>query len=359
MGDGFTAALEYGPSPGSLVLRRARVVAVTSGTVDGWKCDLELLEGPLRGEVVTGLFYREFGRPPETGEVVTANTVGVEMGLGTGGVAPVLPGPPRGAEPDAPENANHFVKLPYTPLQFPAVPPEQATDLVGAPLIVLPLHSQLAPACCAAADLWPDCRVSFVWQEGGALPGTFSDAVRDLKEKRLLGAVVSSGNCFGGDVEAPNIYSGLLAAAAMSDVIFVGIGPGVTGTATPYGHGGMAAATALNAAHALGAEPVLAPRISEADPRPRHRGVSHHTRAVLEMALGGCRVAFPAAYDEVSPEELPPRHSYERVAYGAGGLEDRFGVIFQSMGRSYKEDPFFFETAAAAVMLALGQREAG
>lgn len=350
MGDSSTASL----GSGSPVLRSARVVSVNPDAGAVWRCDLEVLEGPLRGEVITGLFYRQFGEPPASGGVVTANMTGPEMGLGTGGVAPILP---TVSNVDAPGNENHFVKLPYTPLQFPAPPPAQSEDLGGVSVLVLPLHSQLSPACCAVADMRPGSRVSFVWQEGGALPVAFSDTVRELKEKGLLHAVVSSGNCFGGDVESPNVYSGLLAAAAISEVVIAGIGPGVTGTAAPYGHGGMSAALALNAAHALGAEPVLAPRISAADSRVRHRGVSHHTRAVLEAALGGCRVALPAAAG-VSLEGFPRRHAYHRVAYGAGGLEDRFGVTFQSMGRSYKEDPFFFDAAAAAVTLAVGQREA-
>ena len=314
---------------------------------------LEVLEGPLQGEEVAGLFYRGMGEPPEIGDTVVANTVGLEMGLGTGGVAPILPAVSHGA---APENEDHFVKLPYTPLQFPAPPATQAESLQGVPVLVLPLHSHLGPACCAAADLRPGSKISFIWQEGGALPVAFSDAVRRLKDKDLLHAVVSSGNCFGGDAETPNVYSGLLAAAAISDVVLVGIGPGVVGTGSPYGHGGMSAATALNAAHALGALPVLAPRISAADLRERHRGVSHHTRTVLDSALVGCRVAIPQSA-AISTDGLPERHSYIPVAYGAGGLEDRFRVTFQSMGRTYGEDPIFFDAAAAAVSLALGERE--
>src|SRR3712207_7868859 len=84
------------------------------------------------------------------------------MGLGTGGVAVLVPAE---AATSVPANDNHFVKLPYTPLQFPAPPPPQAEDLSGVPVVVLPLHSHLAPACCAAASLRLGCRVAFVWQE--------------------------------------------------------------------------------------------------------------------------------------------------------------------------------------------------
>lgn len=351
MGDNLTSSL----GAGSPVLRPARVISVIRDTGDTLELTLEVLEGPFRWEAVAGVFYLRLGEPPKVGDMVTANMVGVEMGLGTGGVAPILP---SASNAEVPENENHFVKLPYTALQFPAPPPPQVENLNGVPLIVLPLHSHLAPACCAASEFRQGGRVSFLWQEGGALPVAFSDTVRDLKDRDLLHSVVSSGNCFGGDVEAPNVYSGLLAAAATSDVVIAGIGPGVVGTGTTYGHGGMSAALALNAAYTLGAEPVLAPRISTADPRVRHQGISHHTRTALEATIGGCRVAVPESAD-VFIKKLPGRHSYLRVSYGAGGLEDRFGVTFQSMGRSYAEDPFFFDAAAAAVALALGEEGSG
>lgn len=333
-------------------VRRAEVLR--AGTAEGGM-ELLLLDGPLAGERCAGVFHEEFGPAPEVGEVVPVNAVGVEMGLGTGGVAIVLPSA-SSARSETPENEDHFVKLPYTPLQFPARAGRQARDLAGMPVVVLPLHSHLAPACCAAAVLRPECRVAFVCQEGGALPVGFSDAVSELRGRGLLHLVVSSGSCFGGDVEVPNIYSGLLAAAREADLVVAGIGPGVVGTGMEYAHGGMAAALALNAACALGAEPVLAPRVSRAEGRERHLGLSHHTRSVLEAALVPCRVAFPAGTEEYF-EGLPRRHHYERVEFGAAGWEGRFGVTFQSMGRGYDDDRVFFDAAAGAVWLAFGEVE--
>jgi hypothetical protein len=339
-------SLKNSPSPP--ILRRARVLAASAELAE-----IELLEGPLAGETVAGVYYQHLGEPPAAGEEVVANTVGLEMGLGTGDVAVILPS--QNGSTRAPINEDHFVKLPYTPLQFPAPQPPQAEDLSGVPVAVLPLHSHLAPACCAAGALKPGCRVAFLWQEGGALPVALSRAVRELKERDLLHAVVSAGSCFGGDVEAPNAYAGLLAAAAGEpDLLLSGIGPGVVGTATAFAHGGMAAALALNAAATLDAEPVLAPRLSKVDPRERHRGLSHHTRSALRAALAGCRVAFPASF-VVPTEGLPYRHAYELVEASAAGLEGRFGVTFESMGRRYEQDPVFFDAAVAAVALALGE----
>lgn len=330
-----------------LVLRRARVIDVQ---IDRCGARIEILDGPLAGEVHRAVFYTQFGVPPSREDNVLANTVGLEMGLGTGGHAVILPS----AGGASPVNTDHFVKLPYTPLQFPVSPATQAPSLEGVPVVVLPLHSHLAPACCAIADLRPGACVAFVWQEGGALPVAFSESARILREKGLLHAVVSCGNCFGGDLESPNVYAGLLAAAAVADVVVVGIGPGVVGTGAPFGHGGMSAAVALNAAISLGAEPVLAPRVSAADPRARHRGISHHTTSVLRATLASCRVALPpgTGVSEMSPGGA---HDFVPTPYTAAGLEERFGVTFESMGRSYKDDAGFFDAAAAAVYLALGR----
>ncbi|HET7477988.1 MAG TPA: DUF3866 family protein [Rubrobacteraceae bacterium] len=317
---------------------------------DRFSYSIEILDGPLSGEVHRGVFYPEMGAAPGPGNEVIVNTVGLEMDLGTGGFAVILPS----AGGEAPRNEDHFVKMPYTPLQYPVSPARQALTLEGVRVVVLPLHSHLAPACCAAADLRPGVRTAFVWQEGGALPVEFSRTARVLRDKGLLDIVISCGNCFGGDLESPNVYSGLLAAAAVADVVIVGIGPGLIGTGAPYGHGGMSSAIALNAALALGAEPVLAPRVSAADPRERHRGLSHHTTTVLRATLAPCRVALPSGTG-ISVAGLTDQHDCVEVAYTAAGLEERFGLTFESMGRSYEDDAGFFDAAAAAVSLALGK----
>ncbi len=329
-----------------VVLRRCRVVS--EKVLDG-RVELDILDGPLAGETHPGIVYPELGDIPNLGETLLANTAGIEMGLGTGGLAFVLP--TVGAEP--PINNDHFMKLPYTPVQFPVSQAQQATTLEGVPVVVLPLHSHLAPACCAVADLRPDARVAFVWQEGGALPVEVSRVCRELRESGLLHSVVSCGSCFGGDLESVNVYSGLLA-AAVADVVLVGIGPGVVGTSTAHAHGGMSAAISANASASLGAEPVFAPRVSNADARARHQGLSHHTLAALNATLVGCKVALPNGVEK--PLGVPSRHSFVPMNRTARGLEEQFGVVFRSMGRLYSEDPVFFDSAAAAVALCLEEK---
>ena len=117
------------------------------------------------------------------------------------------------------------------------------------------------------------------------------------------------------------------------DVAVCAIGPGIVGTGTALGHGGLAAAEAANAASALGGRPIVAARISQGDERDRHRGVSHHTRAVLSLRLGEVAVA----------EDATPT---------AGRACD--GLPLSHMGRGPDEDPAFFAAAFAAGRVARG-----
>jgi hypothetical protein len=258
------------------------------------------------------------------------NTQGRDLGLGSGGFDVLYLNLTRGlglpAEPDA-----HVMKLPYSPIQTAARHAEEdgplAESLDGMPVVCCSLHSQLAPVCAALAGL----RVVYVQLEGGALPVSLSDAVRELRSRGLVEATATVGACFGGDAECVSVWSGLAWAKARgADVAVCAIGPGIVGSGTRLGHGGTAAATAANATLALGGRPVLAARVSGADERERHRGVSHHTRAVLELVLG-----------EVAVGED-----------GEGWEEACAGLPLSHMGRGPGEDPAFFAAAFAAGRLA-------
>jgi hypothetical protein len=124
------------------------------------------------------------------------------------------------------------------------------------------------------------------------------------------------------------------------------IGPGIVGTGTRLGHGGVGAAAAANAASALGGTPILAPRLSEADARDRHRGLSHHTLAAIDLSLGSLRVAWPAGF--AAPD---PARPVELVDV-AGWEEACADLPLSHMGRGPEEDPSFFAAAFAAGRLA-------
>jgi hypothetical protein len=213
-----------------------------------------------------------------------------------------------------------------------------AETLRGLPVVCCSLHSQVAPVFAALAGV----RVAYLQLPGGALPVALSDTVRTLSERGLLEAAVGVGACFGGDVDCVNVYSALAwAAVAGVDAVVCGIGPGVVGTGSAFGHGGMAAAEALAAAAALGGRPVAVPRVSQADGRPRHRGVSHHTDEILAVGPAdvarpwpaGCPVPAPAGSEEVDV-------SGWRAACN--------GLPLAHMGRGPDDDPWFFAAAFAA-----------
>jgi len=225
------------------------------------------------------------------------------------------------------------MKLPYTPLQHAVLHAEESTNLAdtleGMPVVCCSLHSQVTPVC---AGIGAGVRVAYLQLAGGALPVSLSDTVRALRDRGLVETAVAVGACVDGDVHCVSAASALVwARSADFDVAVCAIGPGVVGTATSLGHGGLAAAEAANATSALGGRPILALRMSEADERDRHRGVSHHALAVISLCLGGVVIS------EEDPE---------------GWREACAGLPLSHMGRGPDDDPVFFEAAYAAGLAA-------
>jgi hypothetical protein len=188
--------------------------------------------------------------------------------------------------------------------------------------------------------------VGYLQTAGGALPGWHSRAVAELRERGLLAGHVTAGAAFGGEHEAISVAGGLQAAltALGWDAAIAGPGPGILGSSTALGHGGLAAFDTAHAALALGCPTILVPRMSEADPRPRHRGLSHHTRVVLELLLRPVTVALPQG--EPSPGETLGSHSVTLAEADLDGYR-RSGLPARTMGRSLEEDELFFRAALA------------
>jgi len=310
----------------------------------------ERLDGLARLEVDGRpcVAYTRLTGPVETGDVVLVNTQAGELGLGSGGFDVLYANLTRGLRLPPSERA-HVISLPYTPGQLATRFAEEdqgdgTARLRGTPIVCTGLHSQLAPVCAALSGR----RVVYVQLAGGALPVTLSDALRTLKARKLVDAAIAVSPCVDGDVHCVTVASALMQAAARgAEVVVCGIGPGIVGTGSRFGHGGLAVADAANAASALGGRPVVAPRVSFADTRERHRGLSHHTRSALELCLGGPRVAWPqglAAPEGVAVEEVD-----------VTGWETACASLpLEHMGRGPRDDPWFFACAFAAGRLAAG-----
>jgi hypothetical protein len=215
---------------------------------------------------------------------------------------------------------------------------------IAKPVAVIALHGQLACVAWAAARRAPGAWIGSVQTAGGALPGALSRVVRELRARDLLADHVAAGPTFGGEEDAVSVAGGLHAGVTALgwDGAIAGPGPGILGSTTALGHGGLAALDTAHAALALGCRAIVVPRMSEADPRERHRGLSHHTRTVLELLLRPVTVALPAE----GAVPLPGEHE---VRTGEADLEGyrSSGLPAHTMGRELEEDELFFRAALA------------
>jgi Protein of unknown function (DUF3866) len=306
----------------------------------------------------------------ERGDEVIVNTEALDLGLGSGGFDLVHANLTRGLGAEAGGGRRRVMKLNYTSLQHPVEPverPIEAGPTTPLPVLVLPLHGHLAPAAWAAAQAVPGLRAGYVQTAGGALPGGMSRDVGELRSRGLLAGHVSAGPSYGAEREAISVVGAFDAAAELGwEAILAGPGPGILGSATRYGHGGVAALDTAHAALALGMPTLISPRLSGADPRPRHRGLSHHTAAVLELLLAPVQVPVPEVdvgewpTPEGSSEAGPERGTLDELRDACGERHDLVvrpvdlegygssGLPTWTMGREMGQDRLFFAAALAS-----------
>jgi hypothetical protein len=372
------------------------VIIWAEGTVavvgDRWSGAVELIIDTDGGQTFRSLAYLDLMPQPRLGDRVVINIAAVARGLGTGGYALVVAvldehGRLVG-QPELPKG--HLVKARYTPLQVMISGVDEqdsefhdqldsTDDLEQLPVIVADLHSAL-PAILAgirndSGDRVP--RVAYLMTDEAALPIAFSRTVAALRAEDWLVGTITCGQAYGGDLEAVTVHSGLLAAKIVmqADLVIVSQGPGNLGTGTRWGFSGTGAGEVINAASVLNGRPIGSLRISSADPRFRHRGVSHHSlTAYGKVALRTADIAVPD-FSDVSAlagirdlyalPRFAPRIN-EAVAVLAGlhrlhsidlaGLDRALlscPVPLSTMGRDLDADPAYFLAAAAAGRLAV------
>ena len=326
------------------------------------------------GSKARAIAYDHLTGPVAPGNRLVLNTGAVALGLGTGGVHFVIA--VSDGQDTEPSSDGHAMKLRYTPGQHAVQPVEEThakvidafDGLGGQPVVLASLHSGLAPMCVAARVVRPDATIAYVMTDAGALPLAFSEAVAALTASGLLDTTITVGQAFGGALEAVNLFSGIIAASvvARADLIVVGAGPGNLGTASRFGFALMELGTNVNAVAALGGRAIVAPRVSFADARERHHGISHHTVSALSTAaLAGSEIALPplaadrreAIIARLEAADLLELHRVVDVPLGED-VERALRstpVPFASMGRTFDDDPDCFRTAAAAAVLAVEQ----
>jgi hypothetical protein len=330
----------------------------------------------------------------EVGDEVIVNTQALDLGLDSGGFDVVHVNLTRGLGPGGERDASHAradaVKLNYTSLQHTVSPVEghdgESLELpIARPTAVLALHGQLAGLAWAFAQGAPGARLGYVQTEGGALPGGHSTTVRALRERGLLAGHITAGAAFGGEGEAITtagaLHHGLRALGW--DAAVCGPGPGIVGSASTLGHGGMSALDSAHVALALGCPTLLVARMSSGEERNRHRGLSHHSLTVLDLLLEPVTVALPAGmrspvgtdlraglqsvFGGAMPREPDDaqqalalevertgpdrpariaRHDWRRARVDLPGYAAS-GLPADTMGRRLAEDPLFFAAALA------------
>jgi hypothetical protein len=350
--------------------------AVVSAVVRRRPGAVELVVRDADGTDVPALAYVGLVGEPEVGDRCLLNSNALDRSLGTGGLAMVVALPDRLPRPQ--EGPGHLVKARYTPLQTMVMGVDdqesphhallrEADDLGGMPVVAADLHSSLPAVLAGVRAESPDLRVAYVMTDGGALPAAFSRTSSALREAGWLVSVVTTGQSYGGDLEAVTVHTGLLAArlVAVADLVVVTQGPGNLGTGTRWGFSGVAAGEALNAAAVLGGRGVAALRVSGADPRARHHGVSHHSataygRVLARPAdlvvpdLSGCAgVSEELAADVVGGARhlCATAPHLREVHVSCEGLPDALATVpvgLSTMGRGYRQDPSAFLAAAAA-----------
>ena len=353
-----------------------------------WPGAVEITVARRDAGAVRALAYTTLMAAPTVGDRVLLNVAALDRGLGTGGYALVIAvlDPDGQVVAQPPQPAGHLVKARYLPLQAMVAGADEqgspyhellrdADSLDGLPVVVADLHSALTPTLLAVQHDRPGTRVVYVMSDQGALPLAFSRQVAELRDHGLLHGTVTVGQAFGGDLEAVTVHSGLLAAylALGADLVVITQGPGNLGTGTRWGFSGVGVGEAVNAVATLGGRPIGSLRISGADARARHRGVSHHSlTAYGRVALCAADLAVPdfsrleglaqiAGLDAVAAMAEDVRRSvaaldrHRAVEVDLTGLDIALRgspVRMSTMGRDLDGDPAYFLAAAAAGRLA-------
>ncbi|MBC7559528.1 MAG: DUF3866 family protein [Dermatophilaceae bacterium] len=323
-------------------------------------------------QTIPALAYTDLVGRPRPGDRVLLNVGALDRGLGTGGLALIVAVPDR-LPPRGPASPGHIVKARYTPLQTMVLGVDEqesphhevlrdATGLNGMPVIMADLHSAVPAILAGLREARPQVRAVYVMTDGGALPIAFSRTVAGLSEAGWLTGTITVGQAFGGGLEAVNVHTGLLAAAHVlhAEVAIVAQGPGNLGTDSPWGFSGVASGEAVNAAAVLGGRAVASLRVSEADERDRHRGVSHHSlTAYGQVAMAPADLPVPLLGGEFGDRVLSQARDLagdsagrlrlrEVGISGLGSALASCPVRLSTMGRGLDQDRASFVTSAAA-----------
>lgn len=342
------------------------------------------------GQDAKAIHYTDHWPLVSEGDDVLINTTAVDLSLGTGGyhfVHCVLKNLVESKRIEAlhewrPIAEGHIMKLRYTPLQRAVFCAEEQNHpnhsiylenqrLDGIPVLIGELHSMLPVAMSwlhyLSRNQAKKPKIAYIMSDGGALPIVLSDHVSVLYELGWMVGTITYGQAYGGDIEAINKYTALIAARHIlqADIVLMMMGPGITGTGTRFGFTGIETGEMIQAVNTLKGAPIMIPRISFTDHRERHQGISHHTLTVLQM-ISMTSALFPLPrLKEKGKQKLLERQVTEiqqvdlhQITWVSSIEIEQIRVSLDvyprhitTMGRGFNQDPDFFLGVCSAAQI--------
>jgi hypothetical protein len=326
-----------------------------------------------KGKIFECINYNQLTGEVKENDIILLNTTAVELGLGSGGCHFVLANLCKDSHSNIGDG--HIMKLRYTPIQINCIAAEAQESpyhmvfnnfesLENIPVIIGTLHSMVAPIALSLKHIANKKRIVYIMTDGGALPIWMSEAVKRLVDSEVLFRTITYGNAFGGDLECINVFTALIAAKDIleADTVLITMGPGIAGTDTKYGFSSIEQSYIIDAVNNLGGKAIAVPRISFADQRSRHYGLSHHSRMTLgRLCCTKACIALPEL-DKVKGDLIKEQLEDSKITYKhelsywscdkVEKLLKKEEYQLEKMGKSFSKDKEYFVTCGLSAFLA-------
>ncbi|WYP28137.1 DUF3866 family protein [Alkalihalobacillus sp. FSL W8-0930] len=319
------------------------------------------------------VLYKRFFPAVSIGTRLLINQTATALKLGSGGYDFVKHVMASKRQPT--KSNNHIMKLRYTSLQHVGNSVEEMKELSSLfenhlslqnkKIILAELHSMVPLIYDVATEIDAATSCCFIFDDSASLTIEISSHIRRLQLLSNFHSI-TVGQCVGGEYDAVSLATALQFAHGylQADLIIISVGPGVVGTGTKYGHSAMDIANWANTVGSLSGCPVWIPRLSFADKRERHYGLSHHTiTPLLDFTYCPCVLVFPPLQSEqkqlIASQLTGAGKANHRMIYSSKLSNEEavkralaVGKV-KTMGREYNDDPVFFEAVSEAVSFCL------
>ncbi|MCD8508958.1 MAG: DUF3866 family protein [Bacillus sp. (in: Bacteria)] len=318
--------------------------------------------------------YRSLHPTISIGDWVIVNTTATALGLGTGGWDIVRAVITEEASLWKEKRHGHIMKGRYLSDQHSVLSVEapessyhslfqKKFSLDGKKILLCELHSMIPIIWFLLQQMEEPIPLTVIFSDEASLPLQMSRHLSYLKKQSQF-ISITTGQSFGGQLEAINIVSALqyIIETNSGGMVLISQGPGVTGSNTYYGFTSLAQSNWANMVGALGGKPVWIPRMSQADGRERHQGISHHTITPLgELTLTKSIMPVPTGKysDPWIQNDMESLKAKEHVEIRKVNEELLFPLLSKvqgcspfpitTMGRTIDKDPLFFLGVSAAV----------